>query len=202
MQHFLDKDEFRLYQLIWNRFVASQMNPAVYDATAVDVVAIDKAKHEQRFRATGSVIKFPGFTAVYTEGQKTRRGAAQPRTTSARSSFRRIKEGDAVSNKALNPTQHFTQPPPRFTDASLIRELEEKGIGRPSTYASILSNLQDREYVEKRDGGRYFPSELGTVVTELLVQRVPGHPELPSSPPAWKTSSTKSKKAKPTGRRR
>ena len=171
VQHFLDKDEFRLYQLIWNRFVASQMNPAVYDATAVDVVAIDKGKREQRFRATGSVIKFPGFTAVYSEGKDAQDVAADEDERALK--LPDIKEGDSVANKALNPTQHFTQPPPRFTDASLIRELEERGIGRPSTYASILSNLQDREYVEKRDGGRYFPSELGTVVTELLVGAFP-----------------------------
>jgi DNA topoisomerase-1 len=167
VQGFVEKDEFRLYQLIWNRFVASQMTPAVYDATAVDIVAQDKAKHEQRFRSTGSVVKFAGFTAVYTEGSDDKgeeEGALK---------LPKIQEGDDIDNKALNPTQHFTQPPPRYTDASLIRELEERGIGRPSTYATILSNLQDREYVEKRDGGRYFPSELGTVVTELLVAAFP-----------------------------
>jgi len=167
VQSYLEKDEFRLYQLIWNRFVASQMNPAIYDATAVDIIATDKGKHEQRFRATGSVVKFPGFTAVYTEGSDDKgeeEGALK---------LPKIKEGDPIDNTALNPTQHFTQPPPRFTDASLIREMEERGIGRPSTYATILSNLQDREYVEKRDGGRYFPSELGTVVTELLVAAFP-----------------------------
>jgi DNA topoisomerase-1 len=167
VQGYLEKDEFRLYQLIWNRFVASQMMPAIYDATAVDVVAIDKKKREIRFRATGSVIKFAGFTAVYTEGTDEKgedEGALK---------LPKIKEGDVVEAKELNPTQHFTQPPPRYTDASLIKDLEERGIGRPSTYATILSNLQDREYVEKRDGGRYFPSELGTVVTELLVNAFP-----------------------------
>jgi DNA topoisomerase-1 len=168
---FVENDEFRLYQLIWNRFVASQMNPAVYDATAVDIVTKDKGGHEQRFRATGSVIKFQGFTAVYQEGRDASDIADENDERALK--LPSIAKGDTMENKALNPTQHFTQPPPRYTDASLIRDLEEKGIGRPSTYATILSNLQDREYVEKRDGGRYFPSELGTVVTELLVGAFP-----------------------------
>jgi DNA topoisomerase-1 len=171
VKSFLEKDEFRLYQLIWNRFVASQMTSAVYDATAVDVVAIDKKKTEHRFRATGSVIKFAGFTAVYTEGHDEIGGEKGEDEGALK--LPQIKVGDEVKNEALNPTQHFTQPPPRYTDASLIKELEEQGIGRPSTYASTLSNLQDREYVEKRDGGRYFPSELGQVVTELLVNAFP-----------------------------
>jgi DNA topoisomerase-1 len=167
VQHFLEKDEFRLYQLIWNRFVASQMTPAQYDQTAVDFVTQDKAGHEQVFRATGSVMKFAGFTAVYSESEE--EGASEhdhPLRLPA------IAVGDKITLKSLSPTQHFTQPPPRYTDASLIRDLEEKGIGRPSTYASILSNIQDREYVEKREG-RYYPSELGTVVTELLVGSFP-----------------------------
>jgi DNA topoisomerase-1 len=167
VQAFLEKDEYRLYQLIWNRFVASQMTPAVYDQTAIDILAKDKNGHEQQFRATGSVIRFAGFTAVYMEGTE---DGADDEDRALK--IPNLKEGDTVQNKVLNPTQHFTQPPPRYTDASLIRDLEEKGIGRPSTYATILSNLQDREYVEKREG-RYYPSELGTVVTELLVQSFP-----------------------------
>jgi DNA topoisomerase-1 len=167
---FIEKDAFRLYQLIWNRFVSSQMTPAIYDQTAVDVVAIDKAQHEQRFRATGSVIKVPGFTAVYMETAD--ENAAPSEDDERGLKLPKIVEGDKIANKVINPTQHFTQPPPRFSDASLIRDLEEKGIGRPSTYASILSNLVDREYVEKR-GAAYVPSELGTVVTELLVASFP-----------------------------
>jgi DNA topoisomerase-1 len=171
IQPFVEKDEFRLYQLIWNRFVASQMTPAVYDQTAIDIVAQSggvKKGRELQFRATGSVIKFAGFTAVYMEGSED--GAADEDDKALK--IPALKEGDSVANKVMTPTQHFTQPPPRYTDASLIRDLEEKGIGRPSTYATILSNLQDREYVEKREG-RYYPSELGTVVTELLVQSFP-----------------------------
>jgi DNA topoisomerase-1 len=165
---FLDKDEVRLYTLIWNRFVASQMLPAVYDQTAIDIVTKDKAGDTQNFRTTGSILKFPGFTAVYTEGTDEKDSENDERVLK----LPNLKEGDAVTNQSLDPLQHFTQPPPRYTDASLIRDLEDKGIGRPSTYATILSNLQDREYVEKREG-RYYPSELGTVVTELLVQSFP-----------------------------
>jgi len=166
---FVDKDEYRLYQLIWNRFVASQMTSAIYDQTAVDVVTQDKQKRAVRFRATGSVIKFAGFTAVYLEGTED-----DSSDDDRALKLPKIQEGDAVSLASIDPSQHFTQPPPRYTDASLIRELEEKGIGRPSTYASILSNIQDREYVEKRQA-RYFPSELGTVVTELLSASFPGY---------------------------
>jgi len=170
VQHFLDKDEYRLYLLIWNRFVASQMNPAIYDQTAVDVVTVDKRKNTQQFRATGSVIKFPGFTAVYQEG----RDESDKSEAESENALKLppIQPGDTVDNRSITPSQHFTQPPARYSDASLIKELEEKGIGRPSTYASILSNIQDREYVEKREN-RYYPSELGTVVTELLVASFP-----------------------------
>ncbi|MEK6579525.1 MAG: type I DNA topoisomerase [Bdellovibrionota bacterium] len=167
VQGFLEKDEFRLYQLIWNRFVASQMSSAVYDLTAVDIVTKDKSGREHQFRATGSVIKFAGFTAVYNDEDDDKADDSERALK-----LPAIKEGDLVNSKQIDPSQHFTQPPPRYSDASLIRDLEEKGIGRPSTYATILSNLQDREYVEKREN-RYYPSELGTVVTELLVQSFP-----------------------------
>src|SRR5207253_9163062 len=120
------------------------------------------------FRATGSVVKFAGFTAVYMEGQEDTAAEDDDRALK----LPKIEPGDPIDIKDVLPSQHFTQPPPRYTDASLIRDLEEKGIGRPSTYATILSNLQDREYVEKREG-RYYPSELGTVVTELLVASFP-----------------------------
>lgn len=193
LQALLERDLFRLYQLIWNRFVASQMSPAVYDQTAVDVKGNDLRKNEFQFRATGSVIKFPGFLRVYQESEETQntesgspragdnsQGAAagDSQGSAAGDNEERslklppLKVGDGVTKTKMTPTQHFTQPPGRYSDASLIRDLEEKGIGRPSTYATILSNLQDREYVEKREG-RYYPSELGTVVTELLVQAFP-----------------------------
>lgn len=163
---FLEDDEYKLYKLIWNRFLSSQMLPAIYDQTAVDVSATDKHDRAVTFRATGSVIKFAGFTAAY--GIVTEDADEDDRALK----LPKIVEGDAVKAANFDPEQHFTQPPPRYSDASLIRDLEEKGIGRPSTYASILSNLQDREYVEKREN-RYYPSELGTVVTELLVKAFP-----------------------------
>jgi DNA topoisomerase-1 len=186
LQPLLERDVFRLYQLIWNRFVASQMNPAIYDQSSVDVKGSDARKNEFQFRATGSVIKFPGFMRVYQEAEEAtspdgeKADAASPQssqTSSSENEERALKLppliiGDSVKNTRMTPTQHFTQPPGRYSDASLIRDLEEKGIGRPSTYATILSNLQDREYVEKREG-RYYPSELGTVVTELLIQAFP-----------------------------
>ncbi len=170
VQSSLDKDEYRLYLLIWNRFVASQMTPSIYDQTTVDVVTQDSLGHRQLFRATGSVLKFAGFTAVYMEG--TEEGDKAEQDSESILKLPAIQKGDSVTNTSLIPSQHFTQAPPRYTDASLIRDLEEKGIGRPSTYATILSNLQDREYVEKREA-RYYPSELGTVVTELLVASFP-----------------------------
>ncbi|MFZ9596577.1 MAG: type I DNA topoisomerase [Bdellovibrionia bacterium] len=163
VQPFLEKDEFRLYQLIWNRFVASQMTPAVYDQTSVDIQAQDSDQNTYLFRATGSVVKFPGFTSVYLDSQEEN----EKSDSDGALKLPPIQEGDLLTAESLTGSQHFTQGPARYSDASLIRDLEEKGIGRPSTYATILTNLQDREYVEKREN-RYYPSELGTVVTELL----------------------------------
>jgi DNA topoisomerase-1 len=156
-QH-LSNDEFRLYQLIWNRFIASQMNPAVFDLTTITIRA-----NQYLFRAQGSIMKFPGFTIVYTESKDNGEteieiGKILPAVT----------RGETLALISLEPEQHFTQPPPRFSEATLVRELEENGIGRPSTYANILSTIQDREYVclEK---GRFYPTELGCLVNELLV---------------------------------
>ncbi len=167
VQPYLEPDMFRLYQLVWNRFLASQMTPAIYDQTTIDISSKDKTSHLHTFRATGSVMKFPGFTAVYQEMEDDKADDADKVLQ-----LPKLAIGTALKAGDINPIQHFTQPPPRYTDASLIRDLEEKGIGRPSTYASILSNLQDREYVEKREN-KYWPSELGTVVTELLVASFP-----------------------------
>ncbi len=157
----LDKDQLKLYTLIWNRFVASQMKPAVYDQTSVDIV-----NGRYLFRATGSVIKFKGFIEVYLEGtdspsEEDKEGVLPP-----------MKEGETPALLELLPNQHFTQPPPRFTESTLVKELEEREIGRPSTYASILSTIQDKEYVEKREG-KFFPSQLGLIVNDLLVENFP-----------------------------
>jgi len=173
LEHRLEKDDFRLYQLIWNRFLASQMTPAVFDQTILNIEGATKEKKELLFRATGSVMKFAGFSAVYAmPGAEENDPSEEVDAENQILTLPPLKKGDPAESKEFFPTQHFTQPPPHYSDASLIRELEEKGIGRPSTYASILSNLQDREYVEKREG-KYFPSELGTVVTELLVASFP-----------------------------
>ena len=159
---FLTPDQFRLYQLIWNRFLASQMNPAVLDQTTVDIAAANCL-----FRAQGSVMKFPGFTVLYTEGKEDNGdengfGKLLPE----------VRQGETLKLIELKPEQKFTQPPPRFSEASLVRELEEKGIGRPSTYASILTTIQDREYV-LLEKGRFIPTDLGILVTDLLVKNFP-----------------------------
>src|SRR4029078_13238392 len=155
-------DLLRLYTLIWNRFVACQMVPAVFDQTTIDIAA-DRAE----LRATGQVIKFPGFLSVYAE---TVEDAVNEDETGA--SLPDIKEGDEVKLLETRPEQHFTQPPPRFSEATLVKELEEKGIGRPSTYAAILSTIQDRKYAEKKEA-RLHPTELGVMVNGLLVKSFP-----------------------------
>jgi DNA topoisomerase-1 len=155
---FLNKDQFALYELIWNRFVASQMNPAVYDQTIVDIEA-----GKYTFRATGSILLFPGFMTLYIETKEENGEGEDPEGR-----LPELTEGETLKILELTPDQHFTQPPPRYTEATLIKELEEKGIGRPSTYASILDNIQEREYVAK-EKGRLFPTELGCLVTDLLV---------------------------------
>ncbi|MFZ5596133.1 MAG: type I DNA topoisomerase [Bacillota bacterium] len=153
---FLSNDQYKLYKLIWDRFLASQMSPAVIDTTSVDIKAGNYV-----FRANGSIIKFQGFMKVYTEsgddGQEEDDNRVLPE----------LKQGDRLEKKALTPKQHFTQPPPRYTDATLIRALEEKGIGRPSTYAPIVETIQKRGYVVK-EKKQFFPTELGIVVVNLL----------------------------------
>lgn len=171
VKRYLDKDQFGLYQLIWQRFLASQMQDAVYDATSVDIEvegagagldgsAAGTGSSTYLFRATGSVLRFPGFLAVYgdAEGDKDAARLLPP-----------LAEGQALECLELRPRQHFTQPPPRFSEASLVRELERNGIGRPSTYADILTKLRNREYVTVEER-KFAPTELGTVVVDLLVE--------------------------------
>ena len=155
----------RLYTLIWQRFVASQMVPAVYDATTIDMDRGDAV-----LRATGQVMKFAGYTKVYevAETDDAKAEAAE----SADRLLPPIEIGDIVKLESIRPEQHFTQPPPRFSEASLVKELEERGIGRPSTYASIMSTIVDRGYVEKKEA-RFFPTELGILVNGLLVESFP-----------------------------
>src|SRR6202171_3502538 len=165
VRKYLEDDLFKLYQLMWQRFVASQMLPAIFDQTTIDISAGDYT-----FRATGSVQKFDGYLRVYQmpasnadreddEKDDEGEGRALPQVT----------EGQTLRLEKIRPDQHFTEPPPRYNDATLVKELEEKGIGRPSTYASIISTLVEREYV-KKDQGRFNPTMLGERVSVLLIK--------------------------------
>jgi DNA topoisomerase-1 len=164
LSHYLDKDALALYTLIYNRFVSSQMNPAVYDRTTVDIESGAAV-----FRATGQVTKFDGFMRVYTEGRDDT--AADDETGEA--TLPQMAEGEMLKLLGFFPEQHFTQPPPRFSQSTLIKELEDKGIGRPSTYAAIMTSILNREYVEEDESKRLRPTSLGRVVSDLLVQAFP-----------------------------
>lgn len=165
LEGLLAEDELKLYRLIWMRFVASQMTPALFDQTTIEVSAKGKDGATYSFRATGSVLKFPGFLAVYEEGKDQK----DEEDEELKHRLPAVEQGQTLKLKALEPQQHFTEPPPRYTEASLVKELEANGVGRPSTYATILSTIQEREYV-KKEGGRFVPTELGMVVTDLLVE--------------------------------
>jgi DNA topoisomerase-1 len=165
LERHLAEDEMKLYRLIWNRFVACQMMPALYDQTTIDVVAKGKNGVDYVFRATGSVQKFEGFLKVYKEGKD----QVDEEDEEEKHRMPVVVEGEQLRFKGIRPDQHFTEPPPRYNEATLVKRLEADGVGRPSTYASILSTIQDREYV-KKDGGRFLPSELGMVVTDLLLE--------------------------------
>ena len=160
----VDKDTYNLYRLIWNRFVACQMSPALLDTTTIDVTA-----GEYILRATGAVVRFPGFMKLYEEGSDDTAQAIEGEEGSVLPS---VTVGERLNLLTIEPKQHFTQPPARYTEATLIKELEEKGIGRPSTYATILSTIQDREYVEKKEG-KFYPTELGVLVNNMLVEHFP-----------------------------
>lgn len=160
VRDYLGRDEFRLYELIWKRFVASQMNPALFDETQVDIGA-----GKTLFRAVGSVLKFDGFLRLYQEGQD-----EAPADAEEAGLLPPLTVGEKLKVQKILPEQKFTQPPPRYTESSLVKALEEKGIGRPSTYAQIVSVILDREYVKKDTEGRFLPTEIGEVVTDLLVE--------------------------------
>jgi DNA topoisomerase-1 len=157
----LNKDQFALYRLIWQRFVASQMTPALIDQNSVAIQS-----DVYTFNASGSSVKFPGFMALYQtvdqEAESKRKQQPLPQ----------LQENDRLNLRQLTPKQHFTQPPPRFTEASLVKELEENGIGRPSTYATILSTIRQKGYVELNKGS-FHPNELGFIVNDLLVDNFP-----------------------------
>ncbi len=186
IRKYLSDEQFRLYRLIWQRFVSSQMTPAVFDQTTVDIVA--QAKLAYDFRVTGSVLKFDGHLKFEEEDKRARQAAkdkaakeeaaaknADDAQSEDEEEDRRLPElsnGEALRLEKLDPQQKFTQPPPRFNEASLVKTLEEKGIGRPSTYASIINTIQDRDYVKKIQA-KFVPTEIGTVVTKLLVKNFP-----------------------------
>jgi DNA topoisomerase I len=161
LKEFLSKDQFRLYKLIWERFIASQMAPAVMDTMSVDL-----KNGNVVFRATGSKVKFPGFMKVYVE-------SSDDQVEEKDKLLPDLKEGDEVTKKDIEPKQHFTQPPPRYTESRLVRTLEELGIGRPSTFAPTLDTIQKRGYVTL-DNKRFVPTELGEVIHELMIEFFPG----------------------------
>jgi len=156
---YLKPEELKLYRLIWQRFVASQMTSAVFDQTTIDIQA-----GRFIFRATGSVQKFDGFLKIYQEG----RDEKPEEDDEAERSLPLVEKGETLKLNSVTPEQHFTEPPPRYTEATLVKALEEKGIGRPSTYAAIMSTIQDREYVEKIQS-RFHPTALGKTVNDLLI---------------------------------
>jgi DNA topoisomerase-1 len=189
IRKYLSDEQFRLYKLIWQRFVSSQMTPAIFDQTTVDIVA--QAKQAYDFRVTGSVLKFDGHLKFDEEDKRARqavkdRAAKEEAAGSdqtgqdvqadgeeeAERRLPELRDGEALRLEKLDPQQKFTQPPPRYNEASLVKTLEEKGIGRPSTYASIINTIQDRDYVKKIQA-KFVPTEIGIVVTKLLVKNFP-----------------------------
>lgn len=160
LKEVLSRDQLRLYRLIWERFVASLMSPAILDTVAVDLINADV-----QFRANGSHVKFPGFMKLYIEGTDDNK----EETTKL---LPEMEVGDKVTSLEIDPKQHFTQPPPRYTEARLVKELEELGIGRPSTYAPTLDVIQKRGYVQL-DAKRFVPAELGEIVHQLMVEFFP-----------------------------
>jgi DNA topoisomerase-1 len=160
LARYLSEEQLKLYRLIWQRFVASQMMPALFDQTTIEIAA-----GEFGLRATGSVLKFDGFLKVYEESKEQK----DEEDEEVGRRLPQVHQGETLTLRQAVPEQHFTEPPARYNEASLVKELEEKGIGRPSTYASILSTIQEREYVQKQKA-RFLPTELGMIVSDLLVE--------------------------------
>jgi DNA topoisomerase-1 len=172
-----ERDMYRLYELVWNRFVACQMVPAIYDQTAADISA-----GRAVFRATGSILKFPGYLAVYgakppddeagAEEEKAENGVGDAEKKNEERQLPPLEQGEELRLVKLHPEQHFTQPPPRYNESSLVKEMEQRGIGRPSTYAAILETIQEKTYVEKVEKS-FKPTHLGVLVTDELVRAFP-----------------------------
>ena len=168
LKPYLSPEQHRLYDLIWKRFVASQMNPAILDVTTIDISA-----EQYLFRATGSILKFDGFMRLYLEGSDDSNTESN-RNDETDVILPMLEIGERLNLRKLTHKQHYTQPPPRYTEATLVKALEEKGIGRPSTYAAIISTIQGREYVVK-EKGRFQPTDIGKLVNQLLIK---GFPEI------------------------
>jgi DNA topoisomerase-1 len=186
IKQYLEQDQYNLYKLIWNRFIASQMVPAILDVTRIESKPLE-TKGTYVFRSSGTVVKFPGHTIVYMEGVDKELFAQKPKQEEeveegSERQLPALEEGERLrlveqteqTIPGVTSKQHFTQPPPRYNEALLIKELEEKGIGRPSTYAAIISTIQDRKYVEKVEG-RFIPTETGRTVNDFLMK---GFPEI------------------------
>ena len=166
LKPYLSPEQHRLYDLIWKRFVASQMNPAILDVTTIDISA-----EKYLFRATGSILKFDGFMRLYLEGRDDNNATADGDDEND-AILPTLEIGERLDLRKLTPKQHYTQPPPRYAEATLVKALEEKGIGRPSTYAAIISTIQDREYVVKEER-RFQPTDMGKLVNQLLIKGFP-----------------------------
>jgi DNA topoisomerase-1 len=177
LEKILDQDQYRLYELIWRRFVSSQMARAVYDTIAAEILAgrdADKEKRSYLFRASGSTLRFPGFLIVYEEEKDEDDESPEERK---REEIPPLSVDELLDLVELLPDQHFTKAPPRYSEATLVRDLEEYGIGRPSTYAPILSKIQERSYVERRQR-RLYATEMGMIVNDLLVKYFPDYVDL------------------------
>ncbi len=167
MAGILKRDELRLYTLIWNRFVASQMSAAVFDQTTVDVRA-----GAYTFRATGSVVKFPGFTKIYEEGRDDSEAALATKSEEEKKRLPKLEQHEVLDLRKLEPKQHFTEPPPRYSEATLVKALEDNRIGRPSTYSTIVETIQARGYVVQVER-RFQPTDIGAAVNDLLAEHFP-----------------------------
>ena len=166
LKAYLSPEQHRLYDLIWKRFVASQMNPAIMDVTTIDISA-----EQYLFRATGSILKFDGFMKLYREGRDDSNTESN-KGDGTDAILPVLEIGERLDLRKLTPKQHYTQPPPRYTEATLVKALEEKGIGRPSTYATIISTIQERKYVVKEDRS-FQPTDIGKLVNQLLIKGFP-----------------------------
>src|SRR5438132_12257124 len=167
IKQYLKEDEYKVYKLIWQRFVASQINPAVFDQTTVDIDA-RQGNDSYWFRVTGSILKFDGFLKVYEESKE----GKDEEDEELKHKLPPLEPGQKLTLRELKPEQHFTEPPPRYNEASLVKELEERGIGRPSPYAAILTTIQERQYAQKL-AGKFTHTAMGLVVNDLLVENFP-----------------------------